>query len=146
METTTNPDCGSGAELGTGPGRVGSTWPCWLRTILRILGWTIAVAAVPVGLAISYLASFLGNCKLGFFGDYGPLPGAERFELWDFFGPLIGLAMATVPWLIIWRRARHPQARTAGWVLASICIFIVVAFIYMPQLGNAEIHWSGTCN
>ncbi|MEZ5310608.1 MAG: hypothetical protein R2735_08475 [Microthrixaceae bacterium] len=106
---------------------------------------TIAVAAVPPGLtAMARVA--LGNCKLGFFGDYGPIAGGRAIRTLGLLRPADWPRHGDCPWLIIWRRARSPTSLTAGWVLAPICIFIVVAFIYMPQLGNAEIHWSGTCN
>lgn len=117
----------------------------WWRSLLGSVGVLVAIAAVPIGLLISWFAVFLNNCKLGLFGEYGLLPGAERINLFDLFGPLIGILVAGVPWAVIGRWGRHGWMRRAAWLVIVVVIALVNVVIYFPHLANPQRFLDGMC-
>lgn len=113
------------------------------RRLLRALGWFVAIIAVPLGLLVSWTLAYLGNCKLGFFGDVGPIDGAERVDLGDVTVQSIGWWIAVVPWaLVAWRSPR--RRRTALTVIGGTTVVFALV-LWAPQLLDGAGHWSRTC-
>lgn len=119
--------------------------PSWWLVALRWIGWAVAVVALPVGMLVGWVGRWIGNCKLGFFGEYGALTDASAVTWNDL--ALVGVAwcICTVPWLLVAWRARSAQARTIGRAVAAIATVSVVVVLLLPQLTMTQASWQSYC-
>jgi hypothetical protein len=115
-----------------------------VRRFGRGFGWTAAVVAVPLGIALSWVTAWVGNCKLGFFGETGPDIGAGSFTLSDLGAQSIGWLVAVVPWLIIARWNRDSDRRRVAGLVAIGASVVIVVVVMLPQLGGIA-YWEQVC-
>lgn len=110
-----------------------------------MVGWIVAWSMSAVGLLTGWVAFQLANCKLGFFGEYGPLVDAPGIDSADLVGQLIAWVIATLPWWIvtIWP-GRPERRRQAAAVIGIVTVGLVTLFL-VPQMGRDMDEWWSIC-
>ncbi len=119
--------------------------PAWVHRTAVILGWTAAWTMVALGLLVGRIALQLANCKLGFFGEYGPLVDAPGIDSADLVGQLIAWVIATLPWWIVMIWPRRPERRRQAAAVIGIVTIGLVTLFLVPQMGRDMDEWWSIC-
>ena len=116
-----------------------------LRRAAVVIGWVVAWSLAALGLLIGWVAFHLSNCKLGFFGEYGPLPDATGIDGADLVGQLIAWGVATFPWwgVMIW--PRQPERRRQSVAVIGVITLVLVTLFLVPQIGRDMSGWASIC-
>ena len=116
-----------------------------LHRCIVVIGWVAAWSMALLGLLIGWAAFHLANCKLGFFGDYGPLPDATGINSADLIGQSIAWAVATLPWwgVMIW--PRKPEGRRQSAAVIGLLTLAISTLFLASQIGRNTSEWASIC-